>query len=130
MNENMTRPKDQQHQAPVRADTQRAAVRPRVDVFENEAEYLLVADVPGVAKDAVDIRFENGELRLTAQRAGGPPGQALADEYRPADYRRVFAMPEGVDPEKIDAELAHGVLKVRLPKSSAKRARRIDIRPS
>lgn len=118
-------------QGPARAEQERVFVRPRVDVFENEAEYLVVADVPGVTKDALDVRFEDGELRLEARRSGAPStGQSLADEYRIADYRRAFAMPEGVDAEKIEAELAHGVLKVHLPKSASKRPRRIDIRAS
>jgi HSP20 family molecular chaperone IbpA len=115
------------------AETERLAVRPRVDVFENDAEYLVVADMPGVAKDAVDVRFEDGELRLEARRTAGAPGpeaHVLAEEYRTADFRRAFAMPEGVDAEKIDAELANGVLKVHLPKSAARRPRRIDVRAS
>jgi len=114
----------------VKKNGDRPAVRPRVDVFENEAEYLVVADMPGVAKDAVDIRFEDGELRFEARRATELPGTALAEEYRPADYRRAFAMPEGVDAEKITAELANGVLSVRLPKSAAKRPHRIEVRAS
>lgn len=106
------------------------AVRPRVDVFENEHELLVVADMPGVAKDAIDVRFEGGELRLEARRGPAPQGQPLAEEYRFADYRRAFAMPEGIDAEKIAAELSNGVLTVHLPKSSAKRPRRIDVRTS
>lgn len=107
------------------------AVRPRVDVLENETEYLVVADLPGVTREAVDIRFEDGELRLEARRTVAPaPGQPLAEEYRMADFRRAFAMPEGVDAEKIEAELASGVLKVHLPKSAQKRPRRIDVRAS
>jgi HSP20 family molecular chaperone IbpA len=130
----MTKQNGQQRgQAPARAETGRLAVRPRVDVFENDAEYLVVADVPGVTKDAIDVRFEEGELRLEARRAAAAPAQdtrALAEEYRAADFRRAFAMPEGVDAEKIDAELANGVLRLHLPKSAARRPRRIDIRAS
>jgi len=107
MNENLTRANEPRNKS------DRPAVRPRVDVFENENEYLVVADVPGVAKDAFDVRFEQGELRLEA-----------------AAYRRAFAMPDGVDADKIEAELAQGILKVHLPKSAAKRPRRIDIRAS
>lgn len=109
---------------------ERPAVRPRVDVLESEAEYLVVADMPGVAKDAVDVRFEDGELRIEARRQGHATGQSLLEEYRVADFRRAFAMPDGIDGEKIAAELAAGVLKVHLPKSAAKRPRRIDIRAS
>jgi len=118
----------------VRAEQERLFVRPRVDVFENEAEYLVIADVPGVRNDAVDVHFKDGELRIEAHRTRGPTSttgaQPLAEEYRAADYRRAFAMPDGVDADKIEAELAQGVLKVRLPKSAHKRPRRIDIRAS
>jgi HSP20 family molecular chaperone IbpA len=117
-------------QAPARAEAQPLAVRPRVDVFENEHELLVVADMPGAAKESIDVRFEGGELRLEARRTPGAEGQALAEEYRVADYRRAFAMPEGIDAEKIEAELSNGVLTVHLPKSSAKRPRRIDVRAS
>ncbi len=86
-------------------------VRPRVDVFENEAEYLLVADLPGVGKESVSVRFENGELTLE----GG-------------EFQRGFAMPEGIDPETIAATIANGVLSVHVPKAAAKRARRSDVR--
>jgi len=115
-------------QAPARADAQPLAIRPRVDVFENEHELLVVADVPGAAKDSIDVRFEGGELRLEARRAAGPQGQPLAEEARLADYRRAFAMPEGIDSEKIEASFTNGVLTVHLPKSSAKRPRKIDVR--
>ena len=110
------------------AEPQPLAIRPRVDVFENEHELLVVADVPGAAKDSIDVRFEGGELRLEARRGTAPEGQALAEEYRAADYKRAFAMPEGIDAEKIAAELSNGVLTVHLPKSSAKKPRRIDVR--
>jgi len=112
--------------APAETQSQSLAVRPRVDVFEHE---LLVV-MPGVAKDAIDVRFEGGELRLEARRGPAPQGQPLAEEYRFADYRRAFAMPEGIDSEKLAAELSNGVLTVHLPKSSAKRTRRIDVRTS
>jgi len=114
MNTNMTKsnPQTPQHVENQRLDARRS-IRPRVDVLENEAEYLIIADVPGVTKDAIDVHFAHGELRLEA-----------------AEYVRAFAMPDGVDADKIDAELAHGVLRVHVPKSAAKRPRRIDIRAS
>ena len=114
------------------AASETPTIRPRVDVFENASEYLVVVDLPGVGKDGLDVRFESGELRIDGRRAhdGAASGQALAEEYRIADYRRAFAMPDGIDGEKIEAALAHGVLQVHLPKSAAKRPRRIDIRAS
>lgn len=116
--------------APARAqkDEGRPLVRPRVDVFENASEYLVVADLPGVAKEALAVHFEDGELRIKGTRASGSPGQALALESRFADFERAFAMPDGIDADRIEAELAAGVLRVRLPKATSRQARRIAVR--
>jgi HSP20 family protein len=109
--------------------SQKTYARPRADAFENDKEFLIVLDVPGVAKDGVDVRFEDGELTIDAPRAHAPQGsKTLAEEYRTSDYRRAFALPDGVDGEKIEATLANGVLSVHIPKAAAKRARRIDVR--
>lgn len=108
--------------------SQAPTVRPRVDVYENEAEYLVVADLPGVAKDAVDIRFEANELSIEARRTTPTEtGSLLAQEYRPATFVRAFTMPDGVDGEKIEARLDRGVLHVKLPKLAEKRPRKIQI---
>lgn len=127
MNDRNSQMQKNNETSPVRAEP-RAVVRPRVDVFENDAEYIVVADLPGVAKDALDIRFEDGELRIKAPRGLRDRGQALALETRAADYERAFAMPDGIDAEKIAADLSAGVLRVRLPKAAEKRSRRIDVR--
>ncbi len=127
MNEKTTDMQKKNETSPMRAEP-RAVVRPRVDVFENDAEYLVVADLPGVVKDALDIRFEDGELRIRAPRGLRDRGQALALESRFADYERAFAMPDGIDAENIGADLTAGVLRVRMPKVAQRRSRKIDVR--
>jgi HSP20 family protein len=116
MSMNITKPNAE---TPARAESDRAALRPRVDVFENAHEYLVLADLPGAQRDAVDVHFEANELRIHGRRADDA-----------ADYRRSFALPDGVDAEKIEAKLANGVLEVHLPKAAAKRPHRIEIRAS
>lgn len=106
---------------------QRPAVTPRVDVFENENEYLLLAELPGVDKQALDIRLQDGELTIEAKRATPELGALLAVEYRPADYIRKFAIPSGVDPNQIEAALDGGVLRLRLPKAEDTKPRQIPI---
>ncbi|MBS2014507.1 MAG: Hsp20/alpha crystallin family protein [Deltaproteobacteria bacterium] len=107
--------------------------RPRVDVLESASEYLVVADMPGVTREAIDVKFENGALTLTGRRAEESHEGAsttLTQEQRIGSFERAFAMPEDVDAEKISAELANGVLSVRLPKQSAKQPRKIEVRAS
>jgi HSP20 family protein len=96
------------------------AVAPPVDIYENEREFLVLADVPGVTTEDVKIRYEADELRLEAGRAG--------DEQEPAiAYRRVFRLPESVDSSAIDATLVAGVLRLTLPKSTKARPREIKV---
>lgn len=107
--------------------SERPVVAPAVDIFEDQAGYLVLADLPGVHSDAIDVRFEEGELRLTARRELPSEEGRVGGEFRAADYRRVFRIPEDVDGGAIEAELQHGVLHVRLPKSKQARPRKIAV---
>ena len=108
--------------------TTRPVVAPAVDIYENEREYLVLADLPGVANDGVHIRFENGELSLDATRQNGENGEVIGSEIVAADYRRLFRIPETVDSDKIDAKLQNGVLHLVLPKASKAGPRQISVK--
>jgi HSP20 family molecular chaperone IbpA len=116
-------------QSPERVQ-QRASASPRVDVYENANELLVLADVPGATKENIQIHLDKGQLTLEARRDPADHGTALATEYRPVDYHRVFTVPQGIDATKIEAELTAGVLRVRLPKSDALKPRKIEIKAS
>jgi HSP20 family protein len=107
---------------------QRETVAPPVDVYENEDELLLVADVPGATPDGIDVQLEKGQLTIQAKRSEETTGAPLAAEYRPRDYFRVFSVPQGIDASKIDAQLSAGVLRLRLPKSESLKPRRIEVK--
>src|SRR5579859_4907093 len=88
---------------------QKASARPRiappVDIFENADELLIVADVPGVASDAIELRIENGTLSLEARRAQGKEeSPALAREYDEVDFAVTFRIPAWVDGAAVAAE--------------------------
>jgi len=105
-----------------------AAVAPRVDVYENKDELLIVADLPGAQQDDVAIRLDKGQLTIEAKRADRPEAKLIAVEYRPASYRRAFSVPDGIDGDKVSAELLEGVLRVHLPKSESLKPRQIAVR--
>ena len=107
----------QQQNAEIEAVRQRAAVAPRCDVFENKDEVLLVADMPGVAQEALRIDVDEERVSLEGRK----------DSY---DFRRSFILPEGIDREKIAAELKNGVLWLHLPKAAAVKPRRISVKAS
>jgi len=103
--------------------------RPRVDVLETENEVLLVADLPGVKSDAVDVRFENGELTIHGRRFPGNANKKRAlTEYEPTHYHRTFRLTEDIAADRIEAEMKAGVLTVRLPKAEAAKPRRINVK--
>jgi HSP20 family protein len=103
--------------------------RPRVDVLETENEVLMLADLPGVNPDAVDVRFENGELTIHGRRLPSNAGKKRAlTEYEPTHYHRSFRLTEDVAADRIEAELKNGVLTVRLPKAEAAKPRRIAVK--
>jgi HSP20 family molecular chaperone IbpA len=112
----------------VEAVQQREAIAPFVDVYENADELLLVVDVPGASNDGIDVQLDKGQLTILAKRREDAPGSLLAAEYGACDYLRVFSVPQGIDPSKIDAQLNGGVLRLRLPKSESVKPRRIEVK--
>lgn len=108
---------------------QRPAVAPACDVYENDDEVLVVADVPGVTAEALDINLAQGELTIAARREVPTKDETfLGVEYRDCEFRRRFAVPGGIDAGKISAELRDGVLWLHLPKSDAFKPRQIAVR--
>lgn len=104
-------------------------VTPRVDVFETADDLVVLADMPGVAPDGVDVRFENGELTVHGRRNQGHTDKGRAVwEYEVTNYFRSFRVTERVAANQISAELAHGVLTLRLPKAESVKPRRIAVR--
>jgi HSP20 family protein len=107
---------------------QRPAIAPACDIYENDDEILVIADVPGVTADSLDINLEKGELMLEARRENaGQQGNFLGKELWECDFRRRFAVPGGIDADKISAELRDGVLHLHLPKSEALKPRQIPV---
>jgi len=102
---------------------------PRFDILETEEELVLYGDLPGVAPEGLDIRFENHELTVYGKVE---PRHADIDflygEYGIGDFYRSFSIGETVDGGKISAELNHGVLMLHLPKTEAAKPRRIKVK--
>ena len=101
---------------------------PAVDIFETDDELTLYADVPGVAPNDVELRFENGELILHGKGRPRVTGKLLAGEYREGDYYRVFRVHESIDGSRIEAECSNGVLTVHLPKEEKVKPRKVAVK--
>jgi len=110
---------------PVHEVGDRPVLAPAVDIFENADEYRVVADLPGVRQEDIDI--ERGELIVFAKHQLARDGEALALGRADGDFRRVFRIPEDLDRSKVEASFDNGVLQIRLPKSERAKPRRISV---
>ena len=100
---------------------------PPVDIFETEAGLTVVADLPGVSKDNLDIEVKNDLLTLQATANINTPGDAIYQEFQLGGFFRQFRLANTVDTNRIQAELKHGVLTLRLPKAEAAKPRKIEV---
>lgn len=101
-------------------------VAPFVDIFENNDEILLIADMPGVTKEALQLRIDKDVLSLEGSKSADGD-KLLRCEIVPCTYARSFTLPPTVDGEKISASLEHGVLRVHLPKRESVKPRQIQV---
>jgi len=102
---------------------------PLVDIFETEEGLCLVADMPGVEKEGISIRVDNGVLTLEGRPAGTEEmGHALLEEFQLMPYYRQFQLDEIFDSEKMSAKLTHGVLTVSIPKQEKAQPRQIEVK--
>ena len=106
-----------------------ACWEPPVDIFETERDITLLADMPGVAADDVNIDLREGVLTLSGDVKpweGGEESDVLV-EFEIGKYYRQFNLSEVIDQDKIDAKLEAGVLRLNLPKTEKAVPRRITV---
>lgn len=116
-----------------RPDTARRdaqAMTPRVDVLEDETGITVVADMPGVSKDSLEIRVENDALSIEGAVSAATPQamEATYAEVRIPRYRRSFTLSRELDTGRIEAQLKDGVLRLRIPKHEQARPQRISVK--
>jgi HSP20 family protein len=106
-----------------------AALTPPVDVVEDATGITLYADLPGVSKDKLHLQVESDTLTIDAESDLSVPKelQSSHTEVGLGRFRRVFTLSKELDTEKVSAELARGVLTLRIPKVARAQPRRIDI---
>lgn len=114
---------------PERTRTRRVYI-PRVDIYETDDAVILLADLPGVSEDDVDITLEKNVLTITGYVAATQrEGYSLTyNEYSEGDYERTFALSDEVDRNRIEAVMKNGVLRLTLPKSEELKTRKIAVK--
>lgn len=106
-----------------------AALTPAVDVIEDSGGITLYADLPGVSRDRLNLHVEAATLTIEAESSLTTPEglNSSHTEVGLARFRRVFTLSKELDTQNVTAELAQGVLRLRIPKAAHAKARRIEI---
>lgn len=104
-------------------------VSPRHEITETPEAYGLTVELPGVAKDGLDLSIDHEQIRVVGRRAWRKPEgwTVLHRESRDAAFELVLDHGRAIDAEKVRAELRDGVLRVSLPKAEALKPRKISV---
>ena len=106
---------------------------PPVDLYETAAEFVLTAELPGLARDQIDIHAEEHRVVIRGARTSNPPGKEVpCEQYHRVErghgqFSRAFALPDAIDVERVTADLKDGLLTVTLPKAADRGVRHINV---
>ena len=100
---------------------------PAVDIYETEDNLVLLADLPGVKRENLDVGVDDDILTIEGCVDAEQTGEMVRGEYELHDYFRQFRLSEAIDQEKISAELKQGVLRVELPKAERAKPKQIEV---
>jgi HSP20 family protein len=103
---------------------------PPVDIYETSESLVLIADLPGVSKEDLNLRVDNNVLTLQGKSSHAASGEAIYREYELVNFFRQFELSEQVDQEKIAADFKQGVLTLHLPKVEKSKPRQIEVKVS
>jgi len=104
---------------------------PAVDVSENDQEVIVHAELPGIDPKDLDVTLSGNQLVLTGEKkeSAEKSGKGFyRSEIRFGSFRRSVPLPEGIDPDNVDAQYANGVLTLRLKKLHAAAPKRIEVK--
>jgi HSP20 family molecular chaperone IbpA len=115
---------------PAEQTTPGAVFTPQVDIFETEKEITLLADMPGVKADKLNIDLRESILTITGdiEPVESASEEDVLIEYETGRFYRQFTLSEVIDQNKIDAKLGDGVLRLTLPKVEKATPRKIAIK--
>ena len=103
---------------------------PKADIYETDAEIVVVADIPGANQESIDIVLEKNVLTIDAfVEPKIPENFSLAyAEYQPGDFQRKFRLSSEIDQDKIEAVVANGELRLHLPKAETAKVKKIPVK--
>ncbi len=102
---------------------------PEVDIFETQTDIVLLADMPGVKAENLNIDLRDNTLNIQGEVAPfeGPDEEDIAIEYEVGQFARQFSLSDTIDQSRIEAKLENGVLRLTLPKVEKATPRKITV---
>ena len=115
---------------PAKTEERERFIRPRTTVFELDNAVKILMDLPGVSKDNLDISYNRGELTIIGRREkwDREKMRPVYIERFDGGFKRVFAIDDTLDAQKIEAKLNNGVLEIVIPKVEARQPKKIEIK--
>jgi HSP20 family protein len=111
------------------ADSRRPALSAPVDIEETGDEFIVELDLPNVRPEDIDVELNDNQLRVTGEiKHRERSGILRRQTRREGEFEYVITLPGEIDPDRVEASLAEGVLSVRVGKADAGRARHIDVK--
>ncbi len=117
------------HEANASDEVESADWYPAADVYEDNGNYVVAVDLPGIDRASLDISIDDGRLTIKGQRNGAGETQHRQECPR-GKFLRTFSVPSSVEQNAINADYKEGVLKVYLPKRPERKSQRVEIKVS
>jgi len=99
-----------------------------VDIYEDDQGLVVLADLPGMEPEALDVRVDNRVLTIRGRTQHLATDTPVYREYELTGFFRQFQLPEEIDQAGIEADLKQGLLTLRLPRAAPAPSRRIEVR--
>jgi HSP20 family molecular chaperone IbpA len=99
-----------------------------VDIYETRDGLILLADLPGVSKENLEVHVDDETLTIQAKAQHRVPGQPIYREYELSNFFRQFEVGDQIDAENIKAELKYGVLKLELPIAQSAKPKKVEVK--
>src|SRR6202140_1130710 len=103
-------------------------IPPPGDIYEAPGELVLMADLPGVSKENLEVHVDDETLTIQAKAQHKVPGQPIYREYELSNFFRQFEVGDQIDAENIKAELKYGVLKLELPIAQSAKPKKVEVK--
>lgn len=109
-------------------DIERADWTPAADVYNRETEYVIVVDLPGIDRDALDISIDDNRLWVRGTRTIEQDPRQRMERPQGNFLRKFGPLPPTIDQQAIKADYKDGVLRLTLPKRAEQKSRRVEIK--